>query len=309
MKNLIKEHIDKAKNIVITGHENPDGDAIGAAIALKLMIEKYDNSKNVKVYFKSGLPRYVEKLDNYISDSINFDIDLLISVDTANYERLNIDKEYIENSKFKINIDHHVSNTKYFDINYVKDEPSASEIIYTFIETFKIDLDENIAKYIYLGIINDTGNFAHPNVKDTTFKIAYELKKTGINTSLIHKYIFSKTFNKVKLFSSSISNGKYFKDKKFMFYYLDKKTIDENSYIKDDSEGLSEYLLNIEDVDISLFLRDEDEGIIKGSFRSKGKYDVNRLSAIFGGGGHINAAGFKTNLSSEKILERVLEEI
>ncbi len=309
MINKIVEKIKSSSKIVIAGHVMPDGDALGSAIALYYIIKKYDRSKDVKVCFNDDLPEYMETLnkDVKIYKEVSGEIDLLISVDTANIERLAVTDKMIENSKFKVLVDHHISNKGYFDINYIKNVSSASEIIYEFIDMLGVEIDENISKYIYLGIINDTGCFRHPNVTARTMYIASKLLETGINNNEIYQYIFAKSKNKAEIFSKSVIDGIYDKKLKFMYYYISKQDIEKNNYTRDDMEGASEYMLSIKEVDVSVFIREENDGSIKGSFRSKGNIDVNNIASNFNGGGHKNAAGFKTTKKLDEIINKTKE--
>ncbi|WP_067140634.1 DHH family phosphoesterase [Oceanivirga salmonicida] len=309
MLNQIVDKIKDSKNIVIAGHLMPDGDALGSAIALYYIIKKYDSNKNVKVCFNDTLPEYMKKVnpDIKIYKEVKSDIDLLISVDTANVERLAVTEDMIKRAKNKVVIDHHISNKKYFDINYVKEISSASEMVYEFIKKLNVDLDKDIAKYIYLGIINDTGCFRHPNVTYKTMYIASKLLETGIDSNKIYQYIFSKSKNKAEILSKSVIEGNYDDKLKFMYYNIDKSEIQKNNYTRDDMEGIAEYMLNIDEVEIAVFMREEDDGSIKGSFRSKGNIDVNSIAANFNGGGHKNASGFKTNKNVEYIINKTKE--
>ncbi len=309
---MIKQIVDKIKEsnkIVLAGHVMPDGDALGAAISMYYMIKKYDKNKDVKVCFNDTLPEYMDQInkDIKIYNEVEDEIDLLISVDTANIERLAVTNSMIEKAKYKIVIDHHISNKGYFDLNYIKNVSSASEIVYEFIEGLNVELDENIAKYIYLGIINDTGCFRHPNVTPRTMYIASKLLETGINNNEIYQYIFAKSKNKAEIFSKSVVDGVYDEKLKFMYYYLSQEDIKKHNYTRDDMEGASEYMLSIKEVEVSVFMREELDGSIKGSFRSKGTIDVNNIASNFNGGGHKNASGFKTNQSLNDIISKTKE--
>lgn len=303
MLNKIKEEIKKAKNIVLVGHINPDGDCIGATVAFKYMIESFDSSKNVKVCINDDLPDYVEKLPYLpkIYKEIDGEIDLLISLDVANKERLAIDEKYIKLSKKTIAIDHHISNTKYFDLNYVEDISSASELTYKFLDIFSIKLTKEIATYIYLGIINDTGNFKHNNVTAHTFMVASEIANTGIDLSNIYRILFSKSLKKAELFSKSVLEATFDKELGFMYYYLGENDI----YTRNETNGASEYMLGLEEVKVSLFMQ-QDGDEIKGSFRSKSA-DVNYIAAQFDGGGHKLASGFKTKKKLDEIIQKTKE--
>lgn len=297
----ILKSIEEANRIVIAGHINPDGDCIGAGLALKTMIEQKYPQKEVIFNISDILPNYVEKMGiDYIKKEVKGDIDLLISVDVSNLERVAVTKEMIENAKKTICIDHHISNTHFFDINYVDIVSSASEIIFEFIDKMDVKITKEIAEFIYLGILNDTGCFRHSNVSPRTFEIASELMKAGIDNNKLYQYIFTKTLKKAKIFSNSVINGFFDSNIGLMYYFITKEEIESNSYTRDDMDGTAEYMLTIEGVNVSIFAREEEAGIYKGSFRSK-KCDVNQIASKFNGGGHKLAAGFRTNKLEELI--------
>lgn len=311
MLNKIKNEIDKYDNIILSSHVNPDGDAFGSLFAFKFMIEKYNKNKKVDIVLQYPLPKYIHKFEEsiHIKNSFNKDnVELIIMLDTASLERAAIDNEIFKIAKQSINIDHHISNTKYLNINYVENISSTSELLYKFLNVFNIDLDQQIAKFMYLGLINDTGNFRHSNITDLTFEVASKLMKQGINNSEITNILFSKSERKTKVFGDALSNYIYFEKYKLAFYYISKEIAEKFNATEEDCDGVSELLLSIDNVEISLFLRNDLENNIKGSFRSK-KIDVNKLASIFNGGGHKLAAGFKTKRTVNEIIELIKEKL
>ncbi|WP_073507637.1 DHH family phosphoesterase [Streptobacillus notomytis] len=306
----IKEKIDKYDNIILSAHVNPDGDAFGALFAFKFMIEKYNKNKKVDIVIQYELPRFIHKFDesNYIKDNVDENVELIIMLDTANIERAAIDKEVFKLAKETINIDHHISNSKYLNINYVEDISSTCELLYKFLDVFNIELDERIARFMYLGIINDTGNFRHSNVTENTFYVSSKLMEVGIDNREITNILFSKTREKVKVFGKALVEYAYYDDVRFAFFYISQSEMKEMSVSEEDTDGISELLLSIEDVDVALFVREDKEGNLKGSFRSK-NIDVNNIAAKFNGGGHILAAGFKIFGNIGNVLEVVLKEL
>lgn len=306
----IKELIDKYENIILSAHINPDGDALGSLLAFKYMINKYNKDKKVKIVIQDILPSYIYKFEEYkeIDNSYkNEDVELVIMLDTANIERAAIDKSIFPLASETINIDHHISNTKYLDINYVKDISSTSELIYKFLSIFDIELDFNIAKFMYLGIINDTGAFRHPNVTSSTFEVCSKLIETGINTSEITSILYAKSRNKAKIFGEAMSDFKFVEDISFAYYVISREYMEKNNITNDDTDGISELLMGIEGVNSSLFLREEN-GYYKGSLRSR-RNDVNKVASLLGGGGHKLAAGFRSDKKSEEIIKIVEESL
>ena len=216
----IADEIKEAQNIVLTIHINSDGDCIGAALALMLILDRYNKKnfsdeiykmKNVRLVLDDKLPKFMghfkeRALVEYYPNFKMKDIDLLIAIDSANIERIGNVAELRKDAKKMINIDHHISNTNYADINYVEDVSSTSEIIYKFLDLFDVELDKEIASLLYLGIINDTGNFTHSNVTAETFLISSELIKAGVDNNEITDILFGVTLGKARLLGEVYKN-------------------------------------------------------------------------------------------------------
>lgn len=325
-KEIVNE-IKLSKSIILTAHINPDGDALGSLLAFYFMIDDFCKKNNmekmIKIVVDDKLPKYMrhfedteliwsyEKFGEEFKHNFQNDekFDLFISLDCANEERYGKAIEIKKLSKKSINIDHHISNTEHADFNYVEDICSTGELLYQFLEIFEIELREKIAKYMYLGIINDTGNFRHDNVTEHTFFVCSKLIGAGVNNHKIANIIFEVSEKKVEFIGELYKNKKIDERYKFISYYLTQEKMKELSIEKDDTDGSAEMLLKIEGMELSLFVREDVDGSLKGSFRANDKYNVNKIASIFGGGGHIKAAGFKTNLSFEEILEKTYQEL
>ena len=325
-KEIVNE-IKLSKSIILTAHINPDGDALGSLLAFYFMIDDFCKKNNmekmIKIVVDDKLPKYMrhfedteliwsyEKFGEEFKHNFQNDekFDLFISLDCANEERYGKAIEIKKLSKKSINIDHHISNTEHADFNYVEDICSTGELLYQFLEIFEIELREKIAKYMYLGIINDTGNFRHDNVTEHTFFVCSNLIGAGVNNHKIANIIFEVSEKKVGFIGELYKNKQINERYKFISYYLTQEKMKELSIEKDDTDGAAEMLLKIEGMELSLFVREDVDGSLKGSFRANDKYNVNKIASIFGGGGHIKAAGFKTNLSFEEILEKTYQEL
>lgn len=325
-KEIVNE-IKLSKSIILTAHINPDGDALGSLLAFYFMIDDFCKKNNmekmIKIVVDDKLPKYMrhfedteliwsyEKFGEEFKHNFQNDekFDLFISLDCANEERYGKAIEIKKLSKKSINIDHHISNTEHADFNYVEDICSTGELLYQFLEIFEIELREKIAKYMYLGIINDTGNFRHDNVTEHTFFVCSKLIGAGVNNHKIANIIFEVSEKKVGFIGELYKNKKIDERYKFISYYLTQEKMKELSIEKDDTDGAAEMLLKIEGMELSLFVREDVDGSLKGSFRANDKYNVNKIASIFGGGGHIKAAGFKTNLSFKEILEKTYQEL
>lgn len=325
----ILEVIKKSERILITGHTSPDGDAIGSGLALLLALNKLNENlkkeaqerkeiyldKTLRFILEDKTPKnlnflthsiLIEELENFDS---KYEFDLMICLDSGNFERIGKVGELKGKDTKVINIDHHISNDRFGDYNYVGDLSSTSEILFDFIKESKIKLDHGIAESIYTGIVNDTGNFKHSNTTKKVFKVASELLEYGVKPDEIIKEFFNtKSMAKLKLMGKVLSGFEFLEKQKLVYYYMSNAELEELGVEKGDTSGLVELLLSYEDASVSLFLK-EDKGYIKGSFRSKYDIDVNALASNFGGGGHIKAAGFKTDKSYHEILDIITKNI
>lgn len=310
----IKEKIEQSNSIIIAGHVNPDGDTIGAGLSLLLGLENKYPNKRIDFVLQDPVPKNIsflkgtEKIKK-IEDINNPNYDLAIFVDSATIERVGKVESLIGDT-FKINIDHHISNPKYGDINLVEDISSTSEIMFSLLKELDLVVTLEMGEAIYLGLVNDTGNFAHSNVTDKTFLVASELMRLGVNNNkIVNDFFKTKSFQRMKVLGKALSEMKFIQDKKLMYFNLSYEGLKSLGAIKDDTEGVVEELLNYGDSEVSLFLREDETGKIKGSMRSKHDIDVNKIAGIFGGGGHIKAAGFTSELSSEEIIKKVVENL
>ena len=309
--NEIKEKIfAEEKNIVVTSHVNPDGDAIGSGLALTLALEKM--GKNVRFLLQDRYPenikflKQINKAELY-DRSVDYSPSLIICVDGATADRLGDTKELFKDS-FIINIDHHISNTMYGDLNYVEEISSTSELMYYFLKFCEIEIDLDMAEALYTGLVNDTGNFTHDNVTYHTFEMAAELKKIGADScKIVREFFNTKSLPAIKLLGKALFELQYDETTKLAYHFISYEDLIKYNGKKEDTEGIVEKLLAFKDAEISLFLREDKPGVIKGSMRSKHDVDVNRISAIFGGGGHYKAAGFTSELPPDEIIKIVLE--
>jgi len=316
MTEILKE-FEQARRILITGHINPDGDCVGAGLALMLGLNKLNNKvakeqqKVVRFVLQDNIPStcnflehsfLIETYDNFQS---KYEFDLAIILDSGEFDRIGTIKNLIKEKTRVINIDHHVSNNSYGHINYINvNMSSTSEMIFNILNELNIQIDKDMGEALYVGLVNDTGNFSYTNVAKSTFLMASKLIELGVNNeNIIREFYSKKTMARMKLTGYALENFEFDEEKKLTYVYLPRAIIEKYHGKKEDTEGIVEALRGYIDTEIALFIREEADGKIKGSLRSNG-YDVNSIAKHFGGGGHIKAAGFDSTLShSEIILE------
>ncbi|MEY4571763.1 MAG: hypothetical protein RLZ10_974 [Bacteroidota bacterium] len=319
----IHEIVLKAEKIIIVSHKSPDGDSLGSSLGLFHFLKKlklnvtichpdrssyiYKWLEDIKeiLIFEDDSDKVLEKISN---------ADLIFCLDFNAFDRLGVELgSAVENSKAeKILIDHHQNPT----INsahriWDNTRASTSELIFDFIEySNNLNLlDEKIARYLYLGIMTDTGSFRFQSVTARTHQIICDLLKTGMNHTEIHENIYdSNTLDRIKLKSFAIVEKlEIINDFPIGVITLLKTELKRFNFQKGDTEGLVNMILSIENIKIAAIFIENDEGI-KISFRSKGNYFVNELAyKYFNGGGHKYAAGGFSNQKMEEAVSKFKE--
>ncbi len=292
--NNILNDIKNIQTVYISGHINPDGDAVGGCFAFALAMAKL--GKNPVIL----LDKYADKFNiikgsQYIwgEDYSHLEAEIFFSIDCGDKERLGRALPVFEKSKIKYNIDHHISNNYFGDYNIVNPKASsASEIVYEIISRF-IEVDKDIASAIYTGILFDTGGFMHNCTSKRTHQIAGELVEKGVDTPFIHSKILKEhTLPQVKAFNKALDNLVI--EKGAAYTKLTDEEIKNCGADYSDIDGIAEYILNIDGVGVSMLATERGKNMVKLSFRSR-TIDVNEVAALFGGGGHILAAGAGVN--------------
>ena len=307
----ILEDIKKANTIVILTHETPDGDAIGSSLAMMHALKQLGKESDVIIPEYSRLFTFLPGAEEIKQESDIKEYDLAISVDCSDLKRLKCGNEYFESAKRKIQIDHHGSNNMFADLNFVNPvSPACCEILVEIFGYYGINIDKEIGTCLVTGIITDTGGFRYSGVTAETFEFTAELLRKGVNISNIYKRVLdTKTkanFELTKIVSNRIEileNGKV------TFTYITKEDLEIVNAETGDHEGLVDIGRSIEGVEISIFIREKEDGEYKVSLRSNDYVNVSDICLLFGGGGHQRAAGCSIKDSKENIKEKLLREI
>lgn len=307
----ILKQIQKAEKIVILTHESPDGDAVGSSLAMKLILEKLEKTADVIIPEYSRLFNFLPSAEDIMIDSEIKNYDLAISVDCATLKRM-AKKEYFENAKSTIVIDHHGSNTMYGDLNYVNPaSPACCEVIAGMVKSYEIDITKDIGTCLMTGIITDTGGFRHVGITPETFEFTADLIRLGVDVPDIYKRTLNtKTRANFELTKKVMDRMEILEDGKLSFTYMDKKDEEEVGAEPGDHEGLVEIGRDIEGVEVSIFIRQkENEDAYKVSMRSGNKVNVSDICFLFGGGGHPRAAGALIQGNVEQVKEKLMKEV
>lgn len=312
---MLLKKIEESKNIIISSHINPDGDAIGSGLGLYLALTKKYPDKNVRYILEDRVPynysflKGTEKIEKFDELKDEPKADLFIVVDSAVFNRIGKVAD-LKKDAFLVNIDHHISNNNYGDLNIVKNLSSASEVVYGVLKDLGIEIDALAGESLYTGIVTDSGNFQYDSTSMDTFRIAGELLGLGIDRdNIINEVYRSRTLGFMRTLGIALSEMKIDSEKKIVSFLLTRDFMTKNNIQKDETEGIVEKLLEYKDCEVAVFLKEEGNGKIKGSLRSKREIDVNEVAKAFDGGGHRKAAGFTTTLTEEEIIKTIKEKI
>ena len=303
----VNDIVSSAKKILLTTHENPDGDGLGSEVALYHHL--IEIGKDVKIINCSPTPvmydfinksNCIETYDeNFHSEWIN-SVDLAIVFDVGDFKRTRSLKSAIEKNSIPVmNIDHHPhpeDNT--FDYNIVDTGSAATGcMVRSYLkEARKQPLTKDICEGIYVAVMTDTGCFRYSNTDTYCHSIAIECLENGVNTNLIYQKIYensSKT--RVNVLGEMIGNISYDLDGLFAWSIVTSDIMKKYEATKNDLEGFSDFIRSIQGVEVALVIYEVDQNTCRINFRSKGKFTVNNIAKSFGGGGHAFASGAVVN--------------
>lgn len=309
------ELIKKSNNIFIASHINPDGDNIGSSLALALALKKIN--KNIVVLKSDIIPTdftflpgidLIKKHDDKLDD-----IDLFIVLDCGDEDRLGQNKSLFESAKKTINIDHHISNTNFGDINIVDSKSAATgELVYHFIKQMDIKLDKDISTNIYTAISTDTGSFKYESVSSDTHRIVADLLDIGIDKTEININLYeSMSFTRMKLFIKSLTTLETFNDGKIAVIKVTQDMLKETGASLEDSEGIISFITKLSTVEAACILKELEKENIKISLRTKRYLDASSICNEFNGGGHKRAAGctiYKNVTEAKQLIIKSIQE-
>lgn len=318
----IKALLSTPKHIVIVPHKNPDGDAMGSTLGLYHYLTKNNHKATVIVPndypdFLKWLPGHDQVInhesDRTAAESLIEEADLLFTLDFNALHRSGpMETPLATSNAIKIMIDHHQQPDGY--ANHMFSDVSMSstcEMVYHFIKMLGDTdaIETQIATCLYAGILTDTGSFRFPSSTSTTHKVAAELIDKGADHSEIYNAIYdTNSYERLQLLGGALKNLKILPEYRTAYITITQEELNAANFRKGDTEGFVNYGLSIKDIIFAaIFIEHKQEGIIKISLRSKGDFSVNEFSREnFGGGGHTNAAGGKSDLSLNETVEKFI---
>lgn len=308
--------IRKSKTFFIAGHMKPDGDAIGAGLALASLLRRL--GKDVLHCSTDPVPSDMAFMKDAktikITDKVSSAFDCAVILECIDFGRMGniINPNQVKNI---INIDHHLAHKNFGNINYVvPGSSSVAELIYDVFLALKAEPTKDEAENLYIGIVTDTGRFQQLNTTSNSHFVAAKLLQYGVQSYKICKKLFLTThINKLKLYGFALSNIKTDADGKIVYIKLTKDMFEKSQAVDADTDGIINFCISVPNAVVGCILKEIDDKTTKVSLRSIEKFNLLDLIKKFNGGGHKNAAGCTINAdintAAEKLIAAFKEKI
>ncbi|MDQ6964125.1 MAG: DHH family phosphoesterase [Mariprofundales bacterium] len=302
-----------AQGVVLTTHQNPDGDGIGSILALWHHLRQ--SGVDVYAHCIDPVPRiyrFLDGADQISSGSFTQSgVDTIVCLDCGAAGRLAQDESFFANRTL-INIDHHKSNRRFGSINIVDSSYSATGVM--MVDLIKVDgveLTRSMAEAVYVTIITDTGSFRHRGVDGALHRLTADLIDAGVDPEEVGQRVYScNSHARMKLMSLALDSLYFSHHDQVAWLHVTDESYRESGADVEDTEGLIDIAASVDGVEVAIFLRPNDSGAgWKVSFRSRGRVEVGDLAGRLGGGGHPNAAGCLVAGDMESVRTQVHKQV
>ena len=309
----IIEALRESRTVCVVGHIRPDGDCVGSQLGLTLALRA--EGKKVACWNENRIPEKYEFLDR---DGViqkprkGRKFDCVVATDAASFDRLGSVGKCVANRKLLINIDHHESNTRYGDLNWVSaHEPSSGELIFRLLKIAKWPITKRIADCLFTAVSTDTGSFQYASTRPSTYHVAGELVSRGADLARICDEVYqSYPVSRARLLRHIYSHFRLTHENQIAYFWLKKADFARTGAESCDSEGLIDHIRAIAPVVVACVFEEIDPELTRISLRSKSeKVNVNEIAAQFGGGGHPAAAGARIPGSPLSVQRKVIAAV
>ena len=286
----IIEGIRDSRTFCVVGHIRPDGDCVGSQLGLTLALQ--NEGKKVCCWNEDCIPQKYRFLDPNRAlqkPKPGFKFDCVIATDSASFERLGAVAPCVGARKLLINIDHHESNTRFGDLNWVSArEPSTGELIFRLLKIAKWPITKPIADCLFTAVSTDTGSFQYATTRPSTFHVAGDLVRRGADLAKVCDEVYqSFPLSRVRLLRHLYSHYRLTHQNQIAYFWLKKADLARSGAESCDTEGLIDHIRAIEPVVVACVFEEIEPELTRVSLRSKSnKVNVNEIAAQFGGGGH-----------------------
>jgi len=309
----------QADKLLLTTHENPDGDALGSLLATHQILTLL--GKDALMFMAADefpLPAEYRHMDftgvlNDPPDDVSERT--VVFLDCGNIDRMPVD--FLQQGDLHIlNIDHHHDNTRFGTVNLVVPDASCTaEIVFRISKELGVEITPPIGEALYVALVTDTGRFMYENTTSEAHRMAAELIELGVDVHSVYRRLYEDLpFGRLQLLARALSRVSRHDDGALTVTYLTREDYEETGSLETDSEGIVDHIRAVEGTAVAALVRDllsdERAGVRKVSLRSTdGRVDVSRIARGHGGGGHRQAAGFSTELPVEELVERLRVEV
>ena len=310
----IAEVIRANQRFVVFSHIRPDGDALGCTLAMGLALRQL--GKDVQMWNDDGcIERFhflpgADLLRQPPTEPEEFDV--VIMLDTAVKERGGRCVRAVKNAGLWINMDHHVSNPRYGDLNFIDStSPATGQILFELFRAGEMPVTYEMADNLFVAISTDTGSFQYPNTTARTYEIGAELVRMGVKVGALSQRLYeSHPRRRIELLKAMLNVMRFTSESRVASFALSLATAREVGAKPDDTEGLIDHIRSIEGVVVAAFFEELEDGFVRVSLRSKDpRADVCAIASSFGGGGHTLAAGLRMRGTLAEVQEKILHAI
>jgi phosphoesterase RecJ-like protein len=292
----VVEALRGAERITAIGHENPDADTLGAALAIRVVGERLGIP--AEVVMADPVPSYLEFLPGVdaVRSEPGFEPDVAVILDSGDLARIGAvateHADWLARARI-VNIDHHVSNPLFGAVNHVDAEAASTcEMVTLLLPDFGVELDADLATVLLAGIVNDTRNFAHPNVTPRTLRVAASLVEAGADLAAINRKIYAEKSNAtIAAWGRMLGGAETAAGGRVIHAALTEQMLAETGARREASEGFIDLLTISREADIALLFKEQGPDQTRVSIRTSDAVDAVAIASVFGGGGHARAAG------------------
>lgn len=309
------EAVAAARQVVVSCHVNPDGDALGSALALHLALSRAGHASVVSFsepFVVASHYRFLPGLDQLTPPArVPTDADLFICFDTAAPDRLGSLAGAFEGAGRTIVVDHHATNGGFGDINLIDPAvPASVVLVRELLRHLGIPLDRDLATCLYTGLVTDTGRFQYQATSPATHLLAAELLEAGVKQYEVSKALYeTNTVGYLRLLADAVGRLRQVPEASLVWTSVTLADLAAHGVEMDETEGLIDVVRTDAASDVAAVFKEQQDGTWKGSLRSKGGTDVGRVAARLGGGGHRYAAGFTSHIGLEATVKAVADAL
>ena len=316
-RDQLVDELRRSEKLLLTTHENPDGDALGSLLGMHLMLEQL--GKDSVMFMDANqfpLPYEYRRMRlGGVRHELPADVNerTVVFLDCGNIDRTPV--SFLQGEHLHVlNIDHHHDNTRFGTVNLVVPDAScAAEIVYDLAKELGVVITPEMAEALYIGLVTDTGKFQFENTTPESHTMAAELMEAGVAPQDVHRKLYEGLpFARLQLLARALNNVHRFDDGMITLTHILREDFADTGASESDSEGIVDHMRQVEGTVMAALVREllEKDGQRKVSLRSTdGRVDVSIIARGLGGGGHRQAAGFTTDLPFDELVARLRTEM